>query len=201
MGFPGGSSGEESNWNAGDPDSILESGGSPEEGIGYPVQYSWASLVEMVQKLPAVWETWDGKIPWRREHLSTHFSTLAWSISTDRGAWLQTWGHRVRHTWATKHSTAPHPTYGLVIRAKRVADPAARGLQPARLLCPRDSPGEKTGMGCYFLLQRTFPTQGSNPGLLHGRQILLPSEAPGKFIFNTMPCIIVSTLCVCVCVC
>ena len=46
------------------------------------------------------------------------------------------------------------------------------GLQPARLLCPWDSPGKHTGVGCHSLLQGIFPTQGSNPGLLHCRQIL-----------------------------
>ena len=35
-----------------------------------------------------------------------------------------------------------------------------------------DSPGKNTGMGCYDLLQGIFPTQGSNPGLPHCRQIL-----------------------------
>ena len=40
------------------------------------------------------------------------------------------------------------------------------------LLCPWDSPGKNTGVGCYFLLQGIFPTQGSNPGLLHCRQML-----------------------------
>ena len=35
-----------------------------------------------------------------------------------------------------------------------------------------DSPGKNTGVGCHFLLQGIFPTQGSNPGLLHCRQIL-----------------------------
>jgi len=35
-----------------------------------------------------------------------------------------------------------------------------------------DSPGKKTGVGCHFLLQGIFPTQGLNPGLLHCRQIL-----------------------------
>ena len=34
------------------------------------------------------------------------------------------------------------------------------------------SPGKNTGMGCHFLLQRNFPTQGLNLGLLHCRQIL-----------------------------
>ena len=40
------------------------------------------------------------------------------------------------------------------------------GLQPARLLCPWDSPGKNTGVGCHFLLQGIFPTQGSNQCLL-----------------------------------
>ena len=41
------------------------------------------------------------------------------------------------------------------------------GLSPARLLCPWSSPGKNTEMGCHFLLQGVFPTQGSNLGLLH----------------------------------
>ena len=53
------------------------------------------------------------------------------------------------------------------------------GLWPTRLLCPWDFPGKNTGLGCHFLLQNIFPTQGLNPGLLHCRRILyhLP---PGK---------------------
>ena len=39
-------------------------------------------------------------------------------------------------------------------------------LKPARLLCPWDSPGKNTGVGCHFFLQGIFPTQGSNPRLL-----------------------------------
>ena len=42
-------------------------------------------------------------------------------------------------------------------------------LQPARLLCPRDSPGKNTGVDCHLLLQGIFPTQGSNHNLLHCR--------------------------------
>ena len=44
--------------------------------------------------------------------------------------------------------------------------------QPARLLCPWESPGRHTGVGCHFLLQGIFPTQGSNLHLLLGRWIL-----------------------------
>ena len=45
-------------------------------------------------------------------------------------------------------------------------------LQPARLLCPWNSQGKNTGVGCHSLLQGIFPTQGSNPGLPHCRWIL-----------------------------
>ena len=41
------------------------------------------------------------------------------------------------------------------------------GLQPARFLCPWNSPGKNTGVGCHFLLQGIFLTQGLNPCLLH----------------------------------
>ena len=45
-------------------------------------------------------------------------------------------------------------------------------MEPARLLCPWNSPGRNTGVGCHALLQGIFLTQGLNPGLLHCRQIL-----------------------------
>ena len=55
-GFPSSSAGEESASNAGDPDSIPGSGGSPGEGIGYPLQDSRASMEALlVKNLPAVW--------------------------------------------------------------------------------------------------------------------------------------------------
>ena len=46
-------------------------------------------------------------------------------------------------------------------------------------LCPQDFPGKSTRVGCHFLLQGIFPAQGSNPGLPHCRQMLLPSKPPG----------------------
>ena len=45
-----------------------------------------------------------------------------------------------------------------------------QGLQPARLLCPWNSPGKNTGVGCHSLLQGIFLTQGLNLGLPHWRQ-------------------------------
>ena len=54
------------------------------------------------------------------------------------------------------------------------------GLQPTRLLCPWDFPGKNTGVGCHFLLQGIFPTQGSNPSLLHWQVGSLPLSHQGR---------------------
>ena len=58
-GFPGSSAGKESACNAGNPSSIPGLGRTPGEGIAYPLQYSWASLVaQMVKNSPEMWDTW-----------------------------------------------------------------------------------------------------------------------------------------------
>ena len=58
MGFPGSSVGKESTCNVEDPGWIPGSGRSPGEKTGYPLQYSWASLVpQTVKTPPAMWET------------------------------------------------------------------------------------------------------------------------------------------------
>ena len=58
-GFPYSSAGKESTCNAGDPGWIPGLGRSHREGIDYPLQYSWASLVaQLVKNPPAMWETW-----------------------------------------------------------------------------------------------------------------------------------------------
>ena len=85
MGFLShGSAGEESACNIGDPGSIPGSGRSTREGIVYLLQYSWASLVaQLVQKLPAMWETWVRSLGWEdslEKGKMTHSSILAWRI-------------------------------------------------------------------------------------------------------------------------
>ena len=91
LGFPDSSVDKESARNAGDPGLIPGWGRSPGEGIGYPLQYSWASLVaQMVKKLPAIQETWVRSLGWEdplEEGIATHSSVLAWKIPMDRGAW------------------------------------------------------------------------------------------------------------------
>ena len=53
------------------------------------------------------------------------------------------------------------------------------GLWPTRLLCPWDFPVKNTGVGCHFLLQGIFLTQGSNPHLLHWQRDSLPLSRLG----------------------
>ena len=82
MGFPGVSVGKESTCNAGDAGFIRGSGSSPGEGIGYPLQYSWASLVDqLVKNPPAIQEPWVQYLDWEdplKKGKATHSSILAW---------------------------------------------------------------------------------------------------------------------------
>ena len=65
LGLPSGSAGKESACNIGDPSSIPGSGRSTGEGIGYPLQYSWAFLVaQLVKNPPAMRETWVRSLGW-----------------------------------------------------------------------------------------------------------------------------------------
>ena len=76
-GFPGSLAGKESACNAGDPGLIPGSRSSPGEGIDYPLQYSWASLVaQLVKNQPAMWETW--------------VRSLGWEDSLEERAWQPT---------------------------------------------------------------------------------------------------------------
>ena len=85
--------GKESACNAGDPGSIPGSGRSIGEGIGYPLQYSWACLVaQLVKNLPAMQNTWVQFLGWedppRRERLRT---PVFW---TGEYHGLYLWGHK-----------------------------------------------------------------------------------------------------------
>ena len=101
-GFHGNSAGKESACKVGDPGSIPGLGRSAGEGIGYPLEFSWASLVaQLVKNLPAMWETWIRSLGWEdplEKGTATHSSILAWKIPwTEQSMWLQ----RVGHNWVT----------------------------------------------------------------------------------------------------
>ena len=77
-GFPDSSVGKESTCNAGDPSLIPGSGRSAGEGLVYPLQYSWASLMaQLIKNPPAMQETWVRSLEKRK---ATHSSILAWRI-------------------------------------------------------------------------------------------------------------------------
>ena len=59
-------------------------------------------------------------------------------------------------------------------------EPRSPTLQADSLPTEPQGKPKNTRVGCHSLLQRIFSTQGSNPGLLHYRQIFLPSELRGK---------------------
>ena len=90
---------------------IPGSGISHREGIGYPHQYSWASLVaQMVRNLPEMQETWVQSMDWEdplEEGIATHSSILAWRIPMDRGAWWAT-GHGVARSRTQVSDQAQH---------------------------------------------------------------------------------------------
>ena len=123
VGFPGGSAGKESTCNAGDLGSIPGLGRSSGERIGYPHQYSWASLVAQMVKNPlAMWEIWVLSLDWEdplEEGMANHSSILAWRIPMDRGAWQATvHGVTKSRTWlsaehrACSESGQPHGSLG-----------------------------------------------------------------------------------------
>ena len=90
-GFPNSSVGKESTCSARDPGWIPGLGKPPGEGIGYPLQYSWAAPVaQLVKNLPATWETWvrslGGEVP-PEKRKATHSSILAGRIP-----WTSPWG-------------------------------------------------------------------------------------------------------------
>ena len=138
--------------------SIPGSGRSPGEGNGNPLQYS---CLENPMGRGAGWATVHGvSKSW------TRLSDFTFTFKFRRGGpysfssslkepFPLLWEHQNSQlALSNGNSLRPH------------------GLQPVRLFCPWDSPGKNTGVGCHALLQGILPTQGSNWGLLHCRQIL-----------------------------
>ena len=82
--FPDSSVGKESACDAGDPGLIPGSGRSAGEGIGYPLQYSWASFAaQLIKNLPVMQEAWVRSLDWEdplEKRKATHSNILAWRI-------------------------------------------------------------------------------------------------------------------------
>ena len=82
LGFFDGSDGKESACNEGNQGLISESGRSPKEGNGYPLQQT-SLVAQTVKCLPTMWETLVRSLGWEdlvEKEMETHFSTLAWKI-------------------------------------------------------------------------------------------------------------------------
>ena len=135
MGFPGSSAGKGAACNAGDPRSIPGSGRSPGERIGYPLQYSWPFLMaQLVKNMPAMRETWVqslvGKIPWRRERLST---PVFWP--GEFHSLYCPWGHKESDTTERLSHTHTHTH----THTQNVLDPRHAKISKTRPLSSRCS--------------------------------------------------------------
>ena len=130
-----------------------------------------SQVVWWVKNLPAMWEMQEmqvgslgGEDP-PEEGMATHSSILAFSMiqrmfylaQNDHFHWVKNfiWNSCIMYVCSVTSSSL------------RLYRP-----QPPRLLCPWESPGKNTGVGCHAFLRGIFPTQGSNPGLPHCRWIL-----------------------------
>ena len=115
-------------------------------------------------------DPWVRKIPWRRAQQPTPVGHNWKQLSLNA---------RMYRSWFVAYKTK----FFIV-----VSDCATLWAEPARRLCPWDSPGKNTGVECHFLLQGIFPTQGLNPHLLcllHWQASSLPLALPGRLVLNT----------------
>ena len=176
-GLPHSSVGKESACNAGDPGLISGSGRSPGEGTGYPLQYSWASLVaQTVKKPPTMRENWVPSLGWEdplEEGMATHSSILALENPHGQRSLVghSPWsGKELGMTERLSSSSSnnnwfyhfPHP--GI--------EPRSPALQVDSLLTEPPGKLKNTRVGGLSLLQGIFPTQKSNRGLQHCRRSL-----------------------------
>ena len=119
--------GKESACNAGDSGSIPGLGRSAGEGIGYPLQYSWASLVaQLVKNPPAMGETWVWSLGWEdplEKGKAAHSRILAWRIP-----WTESIIHGVAKSW-----TRPSNFHNDTVRNILVS--AHLGIVAQLLLC------------------------------------------------------------------
>ena len=155
-GFPGSSAGKESACNAGDPSSVPGSRRSAGEGIGYPLQYSWASLVaQTLKNLPAMQNIQVPSLGWEdplEEEMETHSNILAWKIPwTEEPGGLQSMGSlRVRHMWCWRRR---HKRRGFRPWVGKI--PWRRAWQPTPVFLPGESHGQRS------LARRRLQSTGS----------------------------------------
>ena len=118
------------------------------------------------------------------------WKSIAWSVRISRGLlWLKGWKRNKLESlsyfaqvislclnihWLAKY------LFKCFISESESCSVMSDSLRPHGLHNPWNSPGQNIGVGCLSLLQGIFPTQGSNPGLLHCRQILYQLSHQGS---------------------
>ena len=121
------------------------------------------------------------------KEMATHSSILAWKIpgTEEPGGWLPMGLHNVGHDWSNLAAAAAILCCGAsslhcIESESESHSVLSDSLQPHRRYCPWNSLGQNTGVGNLYLLQGIFPTQRSNPGLLHCRRILYHLSYQGR---------------------
>ena len=131
---------------------------------------SWTSSSSFpTQLLTGYWKFWASVSSHARERLWTHHAGMKCHGVLSTCRWHRTKGEILEIEGGILYLV------GLTCESVShsvMSDSATPWTITHRLLCPRNSPGKNTGVSCCSLLQRIFPTQGSNPGLLHCRWIL-----------------------------
>ena len=104
------------------------------------------------------------------------------AISSSRGSsWPRngTWvscdsylGGSIVYHWITQEAQTVYESESVILSVMSDSLWPHELVPPSWFLCPWDSPGKNTGVGCHSLLQGIFPSQGANLGLLHYRQFL-----------------------------
>ena len=130
----------------------------------------------MAKNSPAIQETQEmrfdplvRKIPWRRKWQPTPVFLL--ENAMDRGAW-QAIVHGVPKSWTWLSNFFTFTAFSITMWKWKGKSIVSESLRPHELHSPWNSPGQNTGVGSLSLLQGIFPTQESNPVLLHCRQLL-----------------------------
>ena len=117
-GFPDGSVGKESACNVGDTSWIPGSGRATGEGIGYPLQYSWASLVAQLVKNPsAMWENWVWSLGWEDPLEKGKATCCRNQYSRNQAPHLKSWRTQVDYAGGPRGVNTPS------------SEPQTRGLQ------------------------------------------------------------------------
>ena len=158
---------------------------SPEEGIGYPLQYSWVSLVaQTVKNLPAIRETWVQSLGWEDppgggQWQPTRVFLPRESPRTEESGRLQSMGsQRVGHNWVTKHT---QPWAGQSVSSVAQLCPTLRPHEPQHTRPPCPSPNPGVHSDSHPSSQWCHPAISS---ILCHPLLLLPSIFPSIRVFS-----------------